>query len=92
MSTTDERARALVWAGGLLIQISRDKSLPLALRRQATVIARHFPTVEEIDCLISRTEFFPENLNPPGPAELEEWTTQMKQGPLAAGTRLSWPD
>lgn len=51
MTTSDERARALVWAGGFLIQISRDQSLPLDLRQRATVIARHFPTIENLRVL-----------------------------------------
>ena len=32
-------------AGGFLIEIARDESLPLAVRRQAVVIARHFLTI-----------------------------------------------
>jgi hypothetical protein len=32
----------------MLIEIARDKSLPLRLRRCAVVIARHFPTVEDV--------------------------------------------
>lgn len=47
----NERSRALVWAGGLLIELARDKGLPLDLRRRAVSIARHFPTIEEVDAM-----------------------------------------
>ena len=92
MSTPNERTRALVWAGGLLVQISRDHSLPVALRRQATVIARHFPPVEEISSRCLGAESSLMGLERPSPAEFEEWVSQLEHGPLAARTRLSWPD
>lgn len=92
MSTPHERTRALVWAGGLLVQISRDHSLPVALRRQATVIARHFPPVEEIGSRIQGAEFPLIELESPSTAALEEWVSQLEHGPLSAGTRLSWPE
>jgi hypothetical protein len=44
MTMPDERTRAMVWAGGFLIQIARDRSLPLVSPREAVVIAQHFPT------------------------------------------------
>lgn len=46
MTTPDERTRALVWAGGFLIELARDRSLSLDVRRRAVVIARHFPTIK----------------------------------------------
>lgn len=92
MSTHDERVRALVLAGGFLIQISRDQSLPLDLRRQATVIARHFPTIENVDALLA-----PEDLLEIGPdcldqKRLETWCSELKHGPLTGSTRLRWPE
>jgi hypothetical protein len=39
MTTPNERSRALVWAGGFLIEIARDKRLPLDIRRRAIAIA-----------------------------------------------------
>lgn len=51
MTTLVERTRALVWAGGFLIELARDRSLPLEIRKQAVVIARHFPTIEDISAM-----------------------------------------
>mgnify|MGYP003578782490 CR=1 FL=1 len=48
MTLPNERTRPLIWAGGLLIDIVRDETLPLPLRRKAATIARHFPTVEDV--------------------------------------------
>lgn len=31
MTTPHERARALVWAGGFLIELAHDESLPIAV-------------------------------------------------------------
>ncbi len=47
----DERTRALLWAGGFLIELARDDSLPLDIRRRAVVIARHFPTIEDVSTM-----------------------------------------
>lgn len=38
----------MIWAGGFLIELARDESLPLRVRQQAGVIARHFPTYEDV--------------------------------------------
>src|SRR5690606_10984757 len=48
MTTSHEQARALVWAGGFLIELANDNSLPLAVRQRAVMIARHFPTASEV--------------------------------------------
>lgn len=48
MTLPDERTRALIRAGGFLIELARDESLPLRVRQQAGVIARHFPTYEDV--------------------------------------------
>lgn len=92
MSTPTERTRALVWAGGLLVQISRDRNLPLALRRQATVIARHFPTLEDVVRLSLLTETTPRRLERPLSQEIEAWCYELNHGPLIESTRLAWPD
>lgn len=42
MTLPDERTRALIWAGGFLIELALDESLSLRFRPQAVVIARHF--------------------------------------------------
>ncbi len=49
MTMPDERVRALVWAGGFLIELTRDQEVPLRLRRKAVSIGRHFPTIEQLD-------------------------------------------
>ncbi len=39
-----ERLRALQWAGELLTEIGHDEAIPEAVRRQAHVTLRHYPT------------------------------------------------
>lgn len=51
MTMQDERTRALVWAGGFLVELARNDSLPLNVRRRAVVIARHFPTIEDVSAM-----------------------------------------
>src|SRR3546814_5792017 len=46
MTMPHERTRALVWAGGFLVDLAHNKKLPVEVRRSAVVIARHFPTIE----------------------------------------------
>ena len=48
MTTSDERTRAMVWAGAFLVELARSPELPLAVRQRAVWIARHFPTVEDV--------------------------------------------
>ncbi|WP_084062712.1 BPSL0761 family protein [Arenimonas malthae] len=90
MTTPSERTRALVWGGGFLIEVARDASLPLALRRKAATIARHFPTIEQI----ASTSSFPPS---PEPAEvcrddLTSWGAELQHGPLKESTRIPWPE
>ena len=51
MTIPHERTRAMLWAGGFLIELARDTSLPIAVRRRAVVIARHFPTIEDVSTM-----------------------------------------
>ena len=51
MTLPYERTRALLWAGSFLIKFARDKRLPLRVRREAVVIARQFPTIEDISLM-----------------------------------------
>ncbi|MCE2943589.1 MAG: hypothetical protein LW828_02520, partial [Xanthomonadaceae bacterium] len=44
-----ERSLAVLWAGGLLIRLNGDRRVPIELRRIATSIARHFPTIEDVE-------------------------------------------
>ena len=88
MTMPDERSRAVVWAGGLLIELAQDKSLPLALRRRAVIIARHFPTVEQVESMAIMNPSC--GLEPP--SNDPSWAEQCKFGPLRYDTRLEWPD
>ena len=92
MSTPGERARAVVWAGALVVQLSRNGSLPLELRRQATVIARHFPTIEDVARLPTQADFLAPDGDRLSQKELDAWCTELENGPLTDSTRLGWPD
>lgn len=90
MTMPSERTRALIWAGGLLIELARDRTLPVSLRRRAVVIARHFPTVEDVELMA--------NHMPSGclgcmlGAIEEEWKRESgSHGALQHFTRFSWP-
>ncbi len=87
MTMPDERVRALVWAGGFLIELARDEEVPLRVRRKAVSIARHFPTIEELHGMALQ--------GGPGlesPYKDPAWAENCQFGPLRYGTRLSWPD
>lgn len=91
MTMPDERTRALLWAGSFLIEIARDKSLPLELRRQAVVIARHFPTIEDVGSMATPqyTALFGSPLAHPSEVD---WRDEGRPGPLTYSTRLTWPE
>jgi hypothetical protein len=92
MSTPDERTRALAWAGAFLVQISRDRDLPLDVRRQATVIARHFPTIEELGRSPAQVDRIELSGDLKCPGGSEAWCKELQYGPLRDSTRLHWPD
>lgn len=86
----DERTRALIWAGGFLIQIARDETLPLQVRQQAVTIARHFPTIEDVGAM---SRFRHESglgvgLSPPSDVD---WAASCRLGPLRSSTKLEFP-
>lgn len=92
MTVPAERTRALLWAGGFLIELARDERLPLGVRQRAVAIARHFPTIENVD-LMARFR------NPTGlgvglaaPEEAGFWNEELGFGPLTYSTRLAWPE
>lgn len=91
MTMPNERTRALLWAGSFLVEIARDKDLPLKLRRQAVVIARHFPTIEEVGSMA--TPGFITLFGSPlaHPSEVD-WRDEGDPGPLTYSTRLTWPE
>lgn len=92
MTTPTERTRALLWGGAFLIEVARDKKLPLAVRRQAVVIARHFPTVEDVASLAlpPHLNIFGPSLVPPKAILAETEMGTMR--PLRWSTRLAWPE
>ena len=84
LTTPDERSRALVWAGGFLIEVATNSQVPKEIRQKAVAIARHFPTAHEID-LMARypgvVKFAPAAARP-------EWVEDYEHGPLTDSTRL----
>lgn len=91
MTMPSERTRALIWAGGLLIDLARDRTLPVSIRRRAVVIARHFPTVEDVELMADDTPTV--LLGPMLGAVEEEWKHESgSHGPLRHVTRFGWPD
>ncbi|WP_202909023.1 BPSL0761 family protein [Cognatilysobacter segetis] len=91
MTMPDERTRALLCAGSFLIEIARDTSLPLGVRRQAVFIARHFPTIEDIASMAAprHTALFGPQLAHPSEVH---WREDGRPGPLTYSTRLAWPE
>lgn len=90
MTMPKERTRAMLWAGSFLVEVARDKSLPLQLRRQAVVIARHFPTIEDIASMAHARDVIGRNALV-APSEVDCGAGD-KYGPLTYSTRLSWPE
>lgn len=91
MTMPDERTRALLWAGSFLVDMARDKALPVSIRQRAATIARHFPTVEDVTWLTEsiRESVLSIQLAPPEQAlpEQSDWDFE----PLRHSTRISWP-
>lgn len=92
MTMPDERTRALIWAGGFLIELARDKRLPLDVRRQAVVIARHFPTIEQVSSMALFRHSSGLGMGLEDPSEYPAWAKDCKFGPLRYSTRLAWPE
>ena len=86
MTLPDERTRALIWAGGFLIELARDESLPLRV-----VIARHFPTYEDVSnmALFRHSSGLGLGLEDPRAVDLADG---CPQGPLWRSIRLAWPE
>ena len=92
MTTPDERTRALVRAGGFLIELARDKSLPLDVRRRAVVIARHFPTIEEVSAMAQFRHPTGLGMWLDVPNEEPSVIAENRYGPVRYSTRLAWPE
>lgn len=92
MTMPEERTRALLWAGGFLIELARDKSLPVDIRRQAVIIARHFPTIEDVSALAMSIRPSALSIELALPSQISSQTEIGRFGPLRHATRLSLPD
>lgn len=92
MTMPDERTRSLLWAGGFLIELARDKRLPLDVRRSAVVIARHFPTIEDVSHMALFRHSSGLGLGLAAPSEVSLSAKDCKFGPLRYSTRLAWPE
>lgn len=92
MTMPDERSRALLWAGGFLIELARDEKLPLDVRRRAVVIARHFPTIEDVSSMALFRHSSGLGLGLAKPGETDGWAEDCRFGPLRHSTRLAWPE
>ncbi|WP_082823643.1 MULTISPECIES: BPSL0761 family protein [unclassified Rhodanobacter] len=92
MTTPNERARSLIWAGGFLIELARDKRLPLDVRRNAVVIARHFPTAGDISFAASQSPLLGLDLELESAGAIAAWAKDCSQGLLHEFTLLAWPE
>lgn len=92
MTMPEERTRALLWAGGFLIELARDDRLPVDVRRSAVVIARHFPTIEKISAMALIRHPSGLGLELASPDEVPSWIEGCRYGPLRYSTRLALPE
>jgi len=92
MTNAVERTQALLWGGAFLIEVARNKDLPLEIRRQATNIARHFPTIEDVESMALTQNGDPSGLEMASAEELLPATPMGRFGPLRWNTRLGWPE
>lgn len=90
MTTPSERTRSLLRAGSFLMELAQDKTLPLRVRRSAVVIARHFPTIEQVAqmALFQSPSGLPMGLASPDEVD---WDDEWPLGPLRYSTRLERP-
>lgn len=89
MTMPDERARALIWAGGFLLELIRDPRMPDDVKLKAKRIARHFPCVQDVSCSDGKTLDGCLKLVVPDKEALKEWTAGFALGPLTWSTRAS---
>ncbi len=89
MTMPDERTRALLWAGGFLVELAQDESLPLDVRRQAVAIARHFPTYEDVSSMARQFSLLGADLENPATVDMaDDYSNRL----LRQSTRLTWPE
>lgn len=91
MTMPDERTRAVLWAGGLLVQLNGDRRVPMEICQAATHIARHFPTRNDV-AGASRLKLLGEYGSLfAHPRDCAGWEDSCPMRPLAEGNRLRWP-
>lgn len=91
MTLPDERTRALLWAGSLLIELARDDRLPIDVRRRAVVIARHFPTIEDVSDMAMFRHPSGLGVGLASPYDTA-WMEGCPHGALRYSTKLGWPE
>ena len=91
MTLPDERTRSLLWAGSFLIDIARDERLPLPVRRRAVTIARHFPTIEDIEWMAASLSGSAFSLQLASPEDAMRNEKDDSFSPLRHSTRFRWP-
>ena len=92
MTMSNERTKALLRAGSFLIELARDDCLPLAVRGGAVVIARHFPTVEDIAAMSLLRYPFGQSAALASPDEFAAENKGGRFGFLRYSTRVVWPE
>lgn len=92
MTTANERARSLALAGGFLVQLAEDESLPLTIRQTAVTIARHFPTIQDVTRMASYPSPVGFGLELTSMRDVERWIRDCPNGPLRESTRLTLPE
>ena len=92
MTIPAERTRALMWAGGFLIEVARDERLPLDIRQRAVVIARHFPTIGDVAHMAMFRHPTGLGVGLVSPRDAGPWADGCRFGPLRYATRFDWPE
>ncbi|MCZ8062704.1 BPSL0761 family protein [Silanimonas sp.] len=91
MTTPLERSLSVLWTGGLLIRLSGDRRVPIELRRIATSIARHFPSVEDVEHAATLSLLREHGHIFEHPRNCPAWQEKSPGPPLTRQTRLNWP-
>lgn len=86
-----ERSRAVLWAGSLLIALNGDRRVPMPYRQMATVIARHFPTVEDVAQAATLSLLRDAGGMFEHPRDCGNWQDTCPGSSLTHHTRLNWP-
>ena len=92
MTLPDERTRAILNAGGFLIEIAQDQTLPIEVRRRAVAIARHFPTFEDVAFMAMFSSAGVQHAKLASPKDILPGDVDCHFGFLSQSTRLGWPE